>query len=144
MKNRLISVLTIILIAVLTTSSILPSKAAENEMGKPFKIYTTAYYYGEITASGAPVREGIAAAKKEWMGLTAIIYRYEPDGSIGEVLGIFEILDTGFGGDADGDGIGSIQEGKCIDIYRSGAAGVQEWMELTGGKVYVQLINAKG
>lgn len=113
-------------------------------MNKPFKIYTTAYYYGEITASGYPVREGIAAGKKEWMGLTAIIYKYDPDGSIGEVLGIYEILDTGFGGDADGDGIGSIQEGKVIDIYFPTLDGCKEWMKATNGKVYIQLVDAKG
>lgn len=107
-------------------------------------MYTTAYHYGEITASGAPVRRGICAVKREWMGLTAVVYECNPDGSIGELLGFWECLDTGFGGDADGDGIGSIQEGKVIDMYFPTQEECHEWDKQTGGKVYVQFVDAKG
>ncbi len=111
---------------------------------EPFKICTTAYCYGEITASGAPVREGICAVKKEWMGNTALVWKCGSDGSMGDFLGFWECLDTGFGGDSDGNGIGSIQEGKVIDMYFPTLEGCGEWMELTGGRVYVQLIYAEG
>lgn len=107
-------------------------------------MYTTAYHYGTITASGAPVRKGICAVKREWMGLTAVVYECKEDGSQGELLGFWECLDTGFGGDADGDGVGSIESGKVIDIYFPTPAECQAWMELTGGKVYVQFIEAEG
>lgn len=114
------------------------------EFQEPFKMLTTAYYYGETTATGVPVREGICAVKKEWVGKTAIIYERNENGDVGDCLGIYECLDTGFGGDADGDGIGSIQTGKVIDVYFENLAGCKEWMKLTGGKVYVQLVDAAG
>lgn len=138
MVKRVISCLFVIGILLFT---VLSAKADE---GEPFKMYTTAYHYGEITASGVPVRKGICAVKREWMGLTAVVYVYNPDGSIGDLLGYWECLDTGFGGDADGDGIGSIEEGKVIDMYFPTLEECMDWMKLTGGKVYVQLVDAEG
>ena len=138
MKKRMIALL---LTAYMVASAVLPAGASEQE---PFKMYTTAYHYGTITASGTPVRKGICAVKREWMGLTAVVYECKEDGSQGELLGFWECLDTGFGGDADGDGIGSIESGKVIDMYFPTPEECQAWMEQTGGKVYVQLIDAEG
>ncbi len=118
--------------------------SAKADEGEPFKMYTTAYHHGEITASGVPVRRGICAVKREWMGLTAIVYEYKPDGSMGDMIGIWECLDTGFGGDADGDGVGSIESGKVIDMYFPTLEECRDWMKQTGGKVYVQLVDAEG
>lgn len=138
MVKRVISCLFVIGILLFT---VLSAKADE---GEPFKMYTTAYHHGEITASGVPVRRGICAVKREWMGLTAIVYEYKPDGSMGDMIGIWECLDTGFGGDADGDGVGSIESGKVIDMYFPTLEECRDWMEQTGGKVYVQLVDAEG
>ena len=138
MKKRVIALLLTVYMA---ASAVLPAGAQTQE---PFKMYTTAYHYGEITASGTPVRRGICAVKREWMGLTAVVYECNPDGSIGDLLGYWECLDTGFGGDADGDGIGSIEAGKVIDMYFPTLEECQGWMEQTGGKVYVQLVDAEG
>lgn len=44
---------------------------ANNE---PFVMHTTAYCQGTITASGAKVRRGICAVKREWIGKLAIVY----------------------------------------------------------------------
>lgn len=138
MAKRIISCLLVIGILLFAALS------AKADEGEPFKMYTTAYHHGEITASGVPVRRGICAVKREWMGLTAIVYEYKPDGSMGDMIGIWECLDTGFGGDADGDGVGSIEAGKVIDMYFPTLEECQEWMEQTGGKVYVQLVDAEG
>lgn len=138
MVKRVISCLFVIGILLFVALS------AKADEGEPFKMYTTAYHHGEITASGVPVRRGICAVKREWMGLTAIVYEYKPDGSMGDMIGIWECLDTGFGGDADGDGVGSIEAGKVIDMYFPTLEECQEWMEQTGGKVYVQLVDAEG
>lgn len=138
MVKRVISCLFVIGILLFAALS------AKADEGEPFKMYTTAYHHGEITASGVPVRRGICAVKREWMGLTAIVYEYKPDGSMGDMIGIWECLDTGFGGDADGDGVGSIESGKVIDMYFPTLEECQEWMEQTGGKVYVQLVDAEG
>lgn len=113
------------------------------EPDDPFQINTTAYCCGTTTCTGVKVREGICAVKKEWIGKTALIYA-DNDGEIGELLGIFECLDTGFGADSDGDGIGSIQEGKLIDVYFPTYEQCKDWMKLTGGKVFVQLVDADG
>ena len=138
MVKRVISCLFVIGILLFT---VLSAKADE---GEPFKMYTTAYHHGEITASSVPVRRGICAVKREWMGLTAIVYEYKPDGSMGDMIGIWECLDTGFGGDADGDGVGSIESGKVIDMYFPTLEECRDWMKQTGGKVYVQLVDAEG
>ena len=138
MVKRVISCLFVIGILLFAALS------AKADEGEPFKMYTTAYHHGEITASGVPVRRGICAVKREWMGLTAIVYEYKPDGSMGDMIGIWECLDTGFGGDADGDGVGSLEAGKVIDMYFPTLEECQAWMEQTGGKVYVQLVDAEG
>ena len=116
---------------------------AEEMTDEPFRILTTAYCQGEKTYTGAKVRYGICAVKEEWIGKTALVYA-DCDGKMGELLGIYECLDTGFGGDADGDGIGSIQTGKVIDIYFPTIEECYQWMKLTDGRVYVQLIDAVG
>lgn len=112
--------------------------------GEVFKIMTTGYCHGDITASGTKTRPGICAVRREWMGKTALVWEHNDDGTRGEFLGYWECLDTGFGADSDGDGIGSIQEGRVVDMYFPTLDGVQGWMELTGGRVYIQLIDAEG
>ena len=63
----------------------LVAHAEDNPYGTPFPMYTTAYYYGDTTASGHPAREGICAVRSEWMGLTAVVYAND-NGEVGEVL----------------------------------------------------------
>ena len=135
--------------AVLWTS--LTAYAAEDrrrivaaEAGEPFRILTTAYRHGTLTATGTAPREGICAVRREWVGKTAIVWKCDESGAMGDFLGIWECLDTGFGADSDGDGIGSIEEGRVIDMYFPTSTQVAEWMELTGGKIYVQLVDAEG
>ena len=109
-----------------------------------FQILTTAYCHGTITATGRRARRGICAVREEWIGKTALVWECKAPGTVGDFLGYWECLDTGFGADSDGDGIGSIQEGRVIDMYFPTPEEVQEWMEITGGRVYVQLIDAEG
>lgn len=120
-----------------------PLNVCAAESTEAIKQETTAYCMGHTTASGTPVRYGVAAVNRARMGMTAIVYERTPDGP-GAILGYFECEDTGKGGDADGDGIGAIQEGKVIDIYFPTLEECTAWMKLTGGKVYVQYVEAKG
>lgn len=97
----------------------------------------TAYCYGELTADGSRVREGICAAKPEWMGLTAAVYLDEEkeDGTHGpgEFLGYYEIKDTG--------SHELIQNGQAIDIYNPSL----EWCRNFGRKnVWVVLRKGVG
>lgn len=114
------------------------------EAGEAFPILTTAYCHGRVTATGSGLRWGICAVREEWNGKTALVWECKDSDTMGEFLGYWECLDTGFGADSDGDGMGSIQEGRVIDMYFPTQEEVQEWMEITSGRVYVQLIDAEG
>lgn len=103
-------------------------------------IEATAYCYGEVTKSGKKVREGFCAMKEEWIGLTAIVYE-DFNGSPGDLIGIYEVEDTGFGRDLDGDGYGDIEEGKVIDIYIPDYEAAKEFGRQ---QVIVYLLDAKG
>lgn len=104
----------------------------KREMTEPFCIESTAYWEGKVTASGAKVREGICAGRKEWRGLTCIIYA-DDGGEKGEYIGIYEILDTG----SDS----RLKDGTCIDLYMENEDDCWEWGRR---KVWIQLVDAKG
>lgn len=93
------------------------------EEGQIFRMLTTAYHHGKATATGQRPRRGICAVREEWVGKTALVWKCT---------------------DSDGDGMGSIQEGRVIDMYFPTQEEVEEWMDVTGGRVYVQLVDAKG
>lgn len=124
----------VLLITIMATS--VNVKAAD--FSTPQKIRCTCYTSteGKVTASGEPVREGIVAGKREWMGKTAIIYDLDMN-----LIGIFEFKDTGAGIDTDGDGKGdSIKNGKSIDVYRNTLEGCHEWIRTYGDFVLIQII----
>lgn len=121
-----------------------PQRIAQAEAGEVFRVLTTGYCHGDITATGTAPREGICAVRSEWMGKTALVWQCNDDGTQGDFLGFWECLDTGFGADSDGDGIGSIQEGRVVDMYFPTMEQVAGWMELTGGRIYIQLVDAEG
>lgn len=120
------------------------ARIAKAESGEVFQILTTAYCQGDVTSTGVKTREGICAVRSGWIGKTALVWMCNEDGTQGEFLGFWECLDTGFGADSDGDGIGSIEEGRVIDMYFPTLDKAKEWMKLTNGKVYVQLVDAEG
>lgn len=126
-------------VKILAAAAVLPlllwrehAAAAEEADGTLFQIESTAYYEGEVTASGQKVRKGICAGRKEWLGLTCIIYA-DDNGEPGDYIGIYEMLDTG----SDS----RIREGKCIDIYMPEKETCLEWGRR---KVWVQLVEADG
>ncbi len=122
---------------------------AEPEL-KPIDV--TAYYSENPTGCrGERMREGIAAGKQDWYGKAIVLYTNE-DGKPGELIGIYEILDTGYGKDTGsgqskikkGRHLGSIETGQTIDIYQNDYEGCKEIMKLTGGKAFYQLLDAEG
>lgn len=130
-KKVTVSLLSISLLFTNRTS--LAVRAEGNLYNEPFLIESTAYSYGEITKDGSRVREGICAGKEEWLGMTAVIYGMEEDGSVGQVIGIYEIKDTG----SDH----RLQDGTCIDIYMPDETAAKEYGRQ---QVYIQLIRADG
>lgn len=115
-------------------------------------INVTAYYSENPTGCrGDRMREGIAAGKQEWYGKAIVLYTDE-DGKPGEVIGVYEVLDTGYGRDTGqgeskvkkGRHLGTIETGQTVDIYRDNYERCVEIMKLTGGKAFYQLIEAEG
>ena len=95
--------------------------------------------YGQ-TASGEYVREGIIAGKKEWLGRTCNLYRVNEDNSIGELIGSYEFLDTGYGiKTKTSNGIqGSLKLGKSVDVWHPTEDSIWDWMAEYGDYVYIE------
>ncbi len=135
MKKKVISVILVIAMLLTVMFYALPVNAAEEYPIKKMRVTCYTYPEGSITASGCEVREGIVAAKKSWMNALVILYDTDMN-----FIGYFEVKDTGFGIDKDGDGVGSIQEGTSIDVFRSSLDRCYEWTERYGDYCYVQII----
>lgn len=119
--------------------------AAADPTVEPVKMRVTCYCDQGITYSGVPVREGIIAGKKEWLGAAVYLYEVNDDGSMGLMVPeIFQVLDTGFGMDKDGDGVGTIQEGKSIDLYMPTIEDAREFVGTYGDYMYVYVVKGKG
>lgn len=103
---------------------------------EPFRVECTAYCDDGITASGKPTIEGLTiAGAAEWMGCAAVLYEVDPDGGIGDIIGIYQFTDTGYGRDGD------IPRGETIDLYMQKPDACREW----GRKdVYLQIVDGKG
>ena len=111
---------------------------ASESFREPQIIRCTGYCDYGYTKSGQYVREGIVAGKKEWLGKTAYIWAVDEDGTIGEFLGIYEFLDTGYGIN------GSLKNGTSIDIWHPSKDAVWEWIGEYGDYVWLQIVDAKG
>lgn len=95
-------------------------------------MHTTAYNVGHHTANGSAVHEGGCACSISHIGDVAIVYTLD-----GEFLGYLECNDTG----AEG---GGVRRGTVLDVYKSDYDRCVEYMELTGGKVWVKWIHGEG
>ena len=140
MRKIILSVLLVLVMLLLVLLYSLPVEAAESSDLQLMRVTCYTYPPGSITASGCEVREGIVAARKDWMGALVILYDTDMN-----FIGYFEVLDTGFGIDKDGDGVGSIQEGTSLDVFRSSLERCHEWTERYGDYCYAKIItDAKG
>lgn len=104
-----------------------------NTFGEPTKIRCTTYCDYGYTKSGQYVREGILAGKKEWLGKHAVLYKVNSDGSIGDIIGYYEFLDTGYGIS------GSLINGKSIDLWQPSESACWNWIAEHGDYVYMQM-----
>lgn len=131
MKIRKIVVLTLLTLAISTLDV-----NADSTEPNLIKAHATAYCLNGKTASGTEVREGICAmSDSSLIGMTAVVYQRMPDGSIGDYIGIYEIEDTGC-------------SDNVIDVWctEEDCQGFMDKVYENGckGKVYVQLIDARG
>lgn len=137
MKNRILSV--VILIAM----CLIGSTSYADEQPTLVKGYATAYIgESEYTCTGDRVREGICGGCKEYLGKTIILYQRLPDDEVGQILGIWECLDTGTGTEG-------FQQGRVIDVYKPNIEECQKFMDLiytnnAQGKVWIQIVEAAG
>ena len=99
------------------------------------------YYtdYGTCADGVTKAHEGVCAVSKDLIGMTAIVYNLDD-----ELIGIYECCDTGFGRDKDGDGIGTIQEGKTIDVFMENEDDGWDLIGQYGNRVKVQFVEAEG
>ena len=117
---------------------------AKNEMGGDtdlIKMRATAYCIEGKTYSGKHTRKGIAAASKEYIGKTALVYQRLPGDKVGELIGIYEVEDTG--------GTEGLTSGVVIDIWCPDLDACQEFMnrvyeEGCQGRVWVEMVEAVG
>lgn len=122
---------------IITAISLLANSIQAEKEPELYKMHATAYILKGKTASGEEVRHGICASgHREWMGKTIIIYQRKPDGSVGDMIGIYECLDTGC-------------KDTIIDVWCDGMDEAKEfakktWADGCKGKIYVQVIDAKG
>lgn len=136
--------LTIIAIAAVVASTV-TTRATGNPFEKPTEMRCTCYMDSGAMASGKQTRPFVCAAKKEWIGCVACLYDVNEDGSIGDFIGYYEILDTGAGIDTDGDGIGdSIRNGQSIDIWQPDKESCNAWIKAHGDYVFVYIVEGVG
>lgn len=96
------------------------------------RMEATAYCCGATRCDGGAVRTGTCAGKPDWYGKVAAIY-LDDNGSPGEFLGYFEILDTG--------GDDRIRNGTALDIY---IPDYDSCIEFGRRKVVVVFIDGEG
>ena len=123
-----------------------------NPFVEPVMFRTTCYCDEGVTASGTQTRLGIIASKPEYLGYVACVNAVNEDGSIGEFIGYYEILDTGYGRETgigeskilEGKSIGTIEAGETIDFYMPTLHMAEEWVNTYGDYLYIKLVKGVG
>lgn len=131
MRKRIVTILLTIALLFGIPASAYADTDSLNPYGRMIDVEVTAYCLNGLTAMETQTRPGICAAKREWLGKTAILYTVT-DG-IPELYGIYEIQDTG-------DDY-RIKAGKVIDIW---LPTYDECKQFGRQKMKVQIIDAEG
>ena len=138
---RKLSKIIFILVLIMLTLRLLTVNAEgippeERIGGEPFRAECTAYCDSGITASGKPTVEGLTlGGAPEWIGCMAVLYEVDDDGTIGDFIGLYEVMDTGWG--RDGDAL----RGETVDMFMEDYDACIQWGRRD---VYVQIIDGKG
>lgn len=138
MIRRIIAVLT-----VTTAMFLIGFTSYADEQPTLIKGFATAYIGdSDTTCTGDKVREGICGGCQAYIGKTIILYQRLPGDKVGQILGIWECLDTGTGTEG-------FQQGRVIDVYKPTIEDCQSFMDLiytnnAQGKVFIQVIESEG
>ena len=97
---------------------------------------------GSNCANSKPPHEGIVAFAPEYIGDTAILYEVK-NGHISDMIGIYEIYDTGYGKHLYGIG-SSIKAGKTVDVFFENDADGKRFIAEHGNQVFIQVVKAVG
>ena len=151
--KRIIRIVLLIALIMLSFGLCLYANAEQSDpFNEPVKVRCTCYCDSGTTASGKETRPGIMASKPEYIGCVACVNAVNEDGSIGEFIGFFEILDTGYGRET-GVGqskifsdrtLGTIETGETIDVYQPTMHQAEEWISNYGDEVYIKLVKGVG
>ena len=113
-------ILSVVLVIMLLIRPIL-AEAKEPELKR---VDMTCYTHtGNPCRNGKMPREGICAYQEQYLGWLAIVYE-DNNGKPGEIIGYYEIYDTGYGIETyvinpkTGENYGSLELGTSIDIFQ--------------------------
>ena len=112
----------------------------ETLLKNDFRTLEMTYYIatGNPCANGKMPRFGICSYNKSYIGQTAIVYSVS-----GQLIGYFEIYDTGYGRTST-NGNGTIENEECIDIFMESDKDGKDFIQKYGNKCYVKIVNAVG
>lgn len=110
----------------------------ENPYGELKKVRGTVYLpTGNKTRSGTvPKAYRTLSGRKEDLGKTVNVYSINPDGSIGELIFIGIIEDTG--------SAKWLNTGEAIDIFMDSKEAYKEFVKEYGDYFYIQMFDAEG
>ena len=136
MKKRILSVL--LVLSMLSFCMVNANAQTKDPYQDAIKIRCTCYTGYNKTYTGKQPYDGcrIIAGKKEWLGSVAALYSVKKDGSKGNFLGYYEVADTG--------SAKSLNNGTSIDLWRTDLDEAQDWVEVIGDYVYMELIKGEG
>lgn len=152
-KHRWLVIILAILIGIWIIGKVqLVTAAVAAPVNEPVKIRCTCYIDSGTMSTGKQTRPFVMAATSEWVGYTACVNAVNEDGSIGQFIGYYEILDIGYGAETGegesqifkGKSIGTIEAGRTVDVWMPTLHKAEEWVETYGDYVYIKLIPAKG
>ena len=115
---------------------------ASDEQPELIKGFATAYNGPtDTTCTGEKVRKGICGGCEAYLGKTIILYQRLPNDEIGQIIGIYECLDTG-------TGTKGFQQGRVIDVWMPEDE-LQDFMNRVydddcHGKVWIEVLDAEG
>ena len=139
-------ILSVVLVIMLLIRPIL-AEAKEPEL-KHVKM-TCYTHTGNPCRNGKMPRKGICAYQEQYIGWLAIVYE-DNNGKPGEIIGYYEIYDTGYGSETDvvnpytDENYGSLELGTSIDIFQDSLEECYKFIEEHGDTAFIQIVYAEG